>query len=251
MVARGRRPVSVLERLECGLRRLLPAGSAGASSRSDQRATPAGPGAMRMGGTGGDRSAALQPVAVLVLDTSSGPGRAAKATSTCSRPASPSHDGDMPNGMWVDVGLQGWFHDFWFTERGALPVQLQRARSACSSSATTTCSSSSTARLMLDLGGVHQRLPGLVSRRRRRVGDNHGGRLGRRRPATNCRHVPGSRRPVHHDRRPTATALRTARNRHLDCATQTGRPGLRWARPTRSPCSTPTATRPSRTTSSR
>ena len=98
-------------------------------------ATPAGPGAMRMGGTGGANLCSATCGRTGTRARRSGPARGAKATSTCSRPASTSTTAN-PNGMWV-TGLQGWFHDFWFTSEarylfnfngGVQPAVLRRRR---------------------------------------------------------------------------------------------------------------------------
>ena len=75
-------------------------------------ATPAGPGAMRMGGTG-------EPTLLCNLwpywysSASFGAGARCKGDQYLFPPSVTSTTAN-PNGMWV-TGLQGWFHDFWFT----------------------------------------------------------------------------------------------------------------------------------------
>ena len=81
------------------------------------------------------------------------------------------------NGKWY-VGQQGWYHDSWFTDEarylfthtGAFTLQFYGDDDMFIFI---------NGKLVIDLGGVHQRLPGRVDVARERHGDNHGGRLAR------------------------------------------------------------------------
>ena len=81
------------------------------------------------------------------------------------------------NGKWY-VGQQGWFHDSWFTDEarylfthtGAFTLQFYGDDDMFIFI---------NGKLVIDLGGVHQRLPGRVDVERGRHGDNHRGRLAR------------------------------------------------------------------------
>ena len=170
-------------RLECGVRRLLPARSAGPRIFPLYTAAPAGPGATRTPRTVGTEPMLCNLWPYWYSARRSGPERAAKATSTCSRPACSRPTTAIPTGMncrqVVPASRAGSTTSGSPTRRAT--CSRTTARSACSSSATTTCSSSSTASSMLDLGGVHQRLPGKVaSIAADGVGDDHRGRLARR-----------------------------------------------------------------------
>ena len=120
-------------------------------------ATPAGPGAMRMVGT---EALLCNLWPYWYSSTSFGAGAGCKGDQYLFPPSVASTTMN-PNGMWV-TALQGWFHNFWFTSEARYlfnfngPFSLQFFGDD-------DLFIFINGRLMLDLGGVHQRLPGLVS----------------------------------------------------------------------------------------
>ena len=140
-----RRPVPVLEPGEHGDRRLLPARSAG----SRVPALHGGPSGTRHGADGRHRAMLCNLWPYWHSSTPSAAATTAAAINSCSaQPAPPDTATTCPTGMncrgkWY-TGMQGWFHDAWFTDE-ARYLFTHNGASPCSSTATTTCSSSSTA----------------------------------------------------------------------------------------------------------
>ena len=139
--ARGGGQYQFSSQLARGLRRLLPARSDGPVSARYQQRDAGGPG--RDAGWSGRRADALQPVAVLVLEhVVRGRGSSCNGDQYLFPPSVTPDDGESQR--HVGHRPAGLVPRLLVHQRGALPVQLQRGRSACSSTATTTCSSSST-----------------------------------------------------------------------------------------------------------
>jgi fibro-slime domain-containing protein len=120
-------------------------------------ATPAGPGVTRMVGT----EALLCNLWPYWFSTTAfGAGAGCRGDQYLFPPTVPSTPA-MPNGMWV-TGLQGWFHNFWFTSEARYLFTFTGPFSA-QFYGDDDLFIYINGRLVLDLGGVHQRLPGLVS----------------------------------------------------------------------------------------
>ena len=91
-----------------------------------------------------ERAAACKPLASTVPRADDRRRRGAcTARAVLCPPSVKSRQATDPNGNWI-TGMQGWYHDSWFSTRRAI-CSPSTARSTCSSTATTTCSSSSTA----------------------------------------------------------------------------------------------------------
>ena len=123
-------------------------------------ATPAGPGAMRMGGTGGTEALLCNLWPYWYSDTSFGAGAGCKGDQYLFPPSIPSTTAN-PNGMWV-TALQGWFHNFWFTSEARYLFNFNGTFSL-QFFGDDDLFIFINGHLMLDLGGVHQRLPGKVT----------------------------------------------------------------------------------------
>ena len=135
---RGRRPVPVLEpgrtSVYGGFFPLDPPGQ----FPLDHAATPAGPGAIADGRHRSEPMLCNLWPYWYSSSASFGPAPAAKATSTCSRPAFRRTTANPDrHDCGVAPAMQGWFHDFWFTDEarylftfnGAVqPAVLRRRR---------------------------------------------------------------------------------------------------------------------------
>jgi len=121
-------------------------------------ATPAGPGAMKtVMSTGETMLCNLWPY--WFSSASFGAGAGCKGDQYLFPPSVASTTMN-PNGMWV-TALQGWFHNFYFTSEARYLFNFSGPFSA-QFFGDDDLFIYINGRLMLDLGGVHQRLPGKV-----------------------------------------------------------------------------------------
>ena len=130
------------------------------------------------------------------------------------------------NGKWY-VGQQGWYHDSWFTDEarylfthtGAFSLQFYGDDDMFIFI---------NGKLVIDLGGVHQRLPGRVDVSADGHGDDHRGRLARSRwhdhPAVRGRRGSLHGRDVQHHDRQRRQRSHELHERHLRLPHPHGRP---------------------------
>jgi fibro-slime domain-containing protein len=123
-------------------------------------ATPAGPGAMKMGGTGGGEALLCNLWPYWYSSTTFGAGNGCKGDQYLF-PPSVTPTTANPNGMWV-TGLQGWYHDSWFSSEARYLFNFN-GEFSLQFFGDDDLFIFINGHLVLDLGGVHQRLPGSVT----------------------------------------------------------------------------------------